>query len=237
MKNVSVILLATITIAFAGLADAAPKKRTRNANRIGPYGMGSIGQSNWTGDQSSAEAFVLEEFDTEADVPAEDVTLKTEENGIGYNFTFGYRFSRYFAAELGLAQFGSVASSGRAEEVNTSQGVVPVSIKVAFSAGGPMISGIGILPINEKFEFYGRLGYLFTTSKRELSSRVDGSRGGLFGSIKGDSQDLVVGVGAAYHFSQMYSVRLEYQKLTLGEAESTGEEDVNVISVGTVVRF
>ncbi len=50
MKNISVILLAVVTIAFAGLADAAPKKRTRNANRIGPYGMGAVGHSTWTGD-------------------------------------------------------------------------------------------------------------------------------------------------------------------------------------------
>ena len=52
MKNMSVILLAVITVAFAGLADAAPKKRTRNANRIGPYGMGALGHSTWTGDQA-----------------------------------------------------------------------------------------------------------------------------------------------------------------------------------------
>jgi opacity protein-like surface antigen len=236
MKKLSVILLAVITVAFAGLVDAAPKKRTRNANRIGPYGMGALGHSTWTGDQSSAEGFVLEEFAAFAGVPADEVTLKTEENDIGYNFTFGYRFSRYFAAELGLAQFGSVESSGHAD-AQTSQGPVPVTIKFAFSAGGPMFSAIGILPINEKFELYGRVGYLFTSSERELTSRVDGGRGNLFGSIKGDSQDVVLGVGGAYNVNQMYAVRLEYQKLELGEAGNTGEEEVNVVSLGMVVRF
>ena len=235
MKNISVILLAVVTIAFAGLADAAPKKRTRNANRIGPYGMGAVGHSTWTGDQSEAEAFVIGQFESN-EVPAEDVTVSTKENDLGYNFTFGYRFTRYLAAELGLAQFGSVESTGRAD-VDTGQGVVPVSIKVAFSAGGPMVSAIGILPLNDKFEFYGRLGYLFTSSERELSSRVNGERGGLIGSIKGDSQDVVLGVGAAYHVNQMYSMRLEYQKLTLGEANNTGEEDVNSLSLGLIVRF
>lgn len=236
MKKIPVILLAVITVAFAGLADAAPKKRTRNANRIGPYGMGAIGHSSWTNDQASAEAFVLDQFANAAEVPSEDVTLETEDNDIGYNFTFGYRFSRYFAAELGLAQYGSVESTGRAD-VDTDQGVVPVSIKVAFSAGGPMISAIGIVPLNEKFELYGRVGYLFTSSERELSSRVDGQRGGLIGGIKGDSQDLVLGAGAAYNVNQMYAVRLEYQKLELGEADVTGEEDLNVVSLGMVVRF
>ena len=58
-----------------------------------------------------------------------------------------------------------------------------------------------------------------------------------FGSIKGDSQDLVLGAGAAYNVNQMYAMRLEYQKLKLGEASNTGEEDLNVVSLGLVVRF
>ncbi len=66
---------------------------------------------------------------------------------------------------------------------------------------------------------------------------MNGERGGLIGSIKGDSQDVVLGVGAAYHVNQMYSMRLEYQKLTLGEANNTGEEDVNSLSLGLIVRF
>jgi opacity protein-like surface antigen len=234
MKKIPVVLLAAITLAVTGLAEAAPKKRTRNADRIGPYGMGAVGQSHWTGDQSGAEAFVLEQF-TDNDVPAEDVSIKTEENDLGYNFTVGYRFKRYFAAEIGLAQYGSVASTGRAD-VDTSQGIVPVSVKLAFSAGGPLISAIGIVPVNDTFELFGRVGYLFTSSEREIVQRVDGQASG-FGNAKGDSQDLVLGVGAAYNVNQMYAMRLEYQKLTLGESENTGEEDVNVISLGLVVRF
>lgn len=234
MKKIPVILLAAVTLAVTGLAEAAPKKRTRNADRIGPYGMGAVGQSNWTSDQSEAEDFVLSQF-TDNEVPAEDVSIKTEENDLGYNFTFGYRFTRYVAAEIGLAQYGSVTSTGRAD-VDTGQGIVPVSIKVAFSAGGPLISAIGIVPVNDKFEFFGRVGYLFTSSEREITQRVDGQTGG-FGSIKGDSQDLVLGAGAAYNVNQMYAMRLEYQKLKLGESGNTGEEDVNVISLGLVVRF
>jgi OmpA-OmpF porin, OOP family len=235
-KKISVVLLAVIAVGFAGLADAAPKKRNRNANRVGPYGMGALGYSSWTGDQSAAEDFVVSEFEDNG-IPGEDVTLKTEENDVGYNITFGYRFSRYFAAELGLAQFGSVETTGRAD-AETEDGTVPVGIKLGFSAGGPMLSAIGILPLNEKFELFGRLGYLFTSSERELTSRVDGQAGALFGSIKGDSQDVVLGVGASYNVNQVYSVRLEYQQIDkLGESDTAGEEDVNVISVGMLMRF
>lgn len=237
MKNVSVVLLAVFSLAFAALADAAPKKRTRNANRVGPYGMGFLGQSNWTSDQSANEQDLVDTLEsTEADI--QGLSTGTEDTSIGYNATFGYRFTRYLAAEIGLAQFGSLESTARADmDFNDGNGFVPVSLKLAFSAGGAMVSGIGILPINDKFEFFGRVGYMFTSSERELTSRVDGQRGG-FGSAKGDSQDLVLGVGAAWHFSQVYSARLEYQQIDeVGEENNSGLEELSVIGLGVVVRF
>lgn len=237
MKNLSVVLLAAFSLAFAALADAAPKKRTRNANRVGPYGMGFVGQSNWTSDQSQNELDLIDTLEsTEADI--QNLSTSSEDSDMGYNLTFGYRFTRYFAAELGLAQFGAVESVARADmDFNDGDGFVPVALKLSFSAGGPMVSALGILPINDKFEFFGRVGYLFTSSKRELTSRVDGQSGG-FGSIKGDSQDVVLGLGAAWHFNQVYSARLEYQRLgEVGEDNQTGVEELNVIGVGVVVRF
>lgn len=237
MKKLSVVLLVASSLAFAALADAAPKKRTRNANRVGPYGMGFIGQSNWTSDQSQNEADLVGTLeDSGADI--QNLSTSSEDSDMGYTLAFGYRFNRYLAAELGLAQFGSLESVARADmDFDDGNGFVPVSLKLSFSAGGPMVSALGILPINDQFEFFGRVGYLFTSSKRELTSRVDGQSGG-FGSARGDSQEMVLGVGAAWHFNQVYSARLEYQKLDeLGEENVTGLEDLNVIGLGVVVRF
>jgi opacity protein-like surface antigen len=235
MKNVSVVILAAVCVAFAAFAEAAPKKRTRNANRIGPYGMGAIGQSHWTSDQSENEQNLILTLE-DVNVPIQDISTSSTDSDIGYNATFGYRFTRYIAAEIGLAQFGSVESVARAN-MDFGDGLEPVSLKLAFTAGGPLISVMGILPLNDNFEFFGRAGYLFTSSERELSSRVSGQSGG-FGAAKGDSQDLVLGLGAAYHFNQVYSVRLEYQQLgEVGEEGSSGEEDLNVIGLGLVIRF
>ncbi len=235
MKNFPVVLLAVVSIAFAGFADAAPKKRTRNANRIGPYGMGMLSQSNWTSDQAGAEQFVVD-FLIDTENPVRNITTSSEEKDVGYNATFGYRFSRYFAAEVALAQFGEVSSTAESE-MDFGDGFEPTTLKMTFSAGGPMISGLGILPLNDHFEFFGRVGYLFASSERELTSRVSGDRGSL-GGIKGDSTDLVLGVGAAYHFNQVYSVRVEYQKIDeVGEEDNSGVEDLSVIGVGVVIRF
>jgi opacity protein-like surface antigen len=236
MKKIPVILVVALGFAFAGVAEAAtPKKRTRNANRVGPYGAALLGYSNYTGDQSESELELIDIL-TDTGAPFQNMTSSTENTDFGYQATFGYRFTRYFAAELALAQFGELKSTAKAD-MDFGQGFVPTSVSLSFATGGVLISAVGILPFNDKFEMYGRLGYLLTSSERELSSRVDGQSGG-FGSADGDSQDLVYGIGFAWHINQIYSIRSEFQQLDqIGQENRTGTEDLTVIGVGLIVRF
>jgi opacity protein-like surface antigen len=236
MKKISVILLVVLGVALAGFAEAAkPKKRTRNANRIGPYGGALVGYSMYSGETDDLEA-ALRQTLINSGAAIQNLSSSTEDTDIGYQAMFGYRFHRFFSAELSLAQFGSLSSTAKAD-MDFGDGFVPTSVKLSFTAGGPMISAIGILPIGDKFEFFGRLGYLFTSSEREFTSRIDGESGS-FGSSKGDSQDPVYGVGFAWHINQVYSIRGEFQKLdSLGEATRSGEEDVTVAGIGLTVRF
>lgn len=237
MKKLSVIVLVSLSVAFAAYAEAAtPKKRTRNANRIGPYGGALIGYSDYSNDQTASEERLIEILlDQNAPIQGE-LTSSSENTDIGYQAMFGYRFHRFFAAEFGLAQFGNVESTARGD-MDFGRGFVPTSVKFSFSAGGPILSAIGILPLNDKFELFARLGYMFTSTKREFSARVDGETAAA-GELKGDSQDPVYGVGFAWNINQVYSIRGEFQKLdSLGDANNTGEEDLTVIGLGLTIRF
>jgi hypothetical protein len=98
------------------------------------------------------------------------------------------------------------------------------------------MSVIGIFPFNDRFEVFGRAGYLFTSAEREILLRVDGETVA-FGSGKGDSQDLVLGAGLAFHFNVVYSLRLEYLKFDSLGADGSGTEDLNQYGLGLVVRF
>jgi len=236
VKKISVVLLVVFSILFAGFAEAAkPKKRTRNANRIGAYGGALVGYSMYSGDQSGFEEALRETLEN-ANADIRNLSSSTEDSDIGYQAMFGFRFTRYFAAEIGLAQFGTLSSTAKAE-LDFGDGFVPASVMLEFQAGGPIFSAVGILPIGDKFELFGRLGYLFTSAEREFTARVDGESGG-FGSAKGDSQDPVYGIGFAWNINQVYSIRGEFQKLdSLGEANRSGEEDLTVVGLGLIVRF
>jgi opacity protein-like surface antigen len=234
MKKVSVIVLVVVGLMFAAYAEAAkPKRRTRNSNRVGPYAGALIGMNNYTGDQSSAEDDLQSSFDG---VPTQNLSIGTDDKDVGFAAQFGYRFTRYLAAEFALAQYGDLRSSAHAD-IDLGDGFVPADIKLNFHTGGPMVSVLGILPLNDKFEFYGRAGMLFASSEREFIIKVDGDTSS-FGTAKGESTDLVYGIGAAWHVNQMFSVRAQFEKLDkIGDPHKTGTEDITSASIGLVVRF
>ena len=72
-----------------------------------------------------------------------------------------------------------------------------------------------------------------TSAERKFTSNIDGQSAG-FGSLKGDSQNPVYGLGFAWHINQMYSIRGEFQQLDgIGQASRTGQEDLTVIGLGS----
>jgi hypothetical protein len=238
MRKVAVIVLVVLGVAFAGLAEAAPKKRTRNQNRIGPYAAAFVGLTSYTGDQRDNEQ-TLQGILSDNNIPFQNVVASTDDSDFGYQLTFGYRFHRFIAAELGLVQYGKLVSSanGDLDFPDDGQGFLPANVELSFSVGGPLFSVLGLLPLNDKLELYGRVGYLFASSEREFSSRVNGENG-VTGSAKGDSQNLVYGAGVTWNINQMYSARGEYQILDgVGDKSRNGTEDLNVWSLGVIVRF
>jgi opacity protein-like surface antigen len=238
MKKVSVIVVAALGLMLAGYAEAAkPKKRTRNQNRVGPYGGLLVGNSKYDTDAVAAEAFLVD-FMEGTGAPIRNLTTSTEDTDIGYTASFGYRFTRYLAAELGLAQYGETPSRLRGEIIAEPGGdFLPFSTKISFAVGGPVFSAIGILPLGKKFEFYGRAGLLFASTQNDISIRIDGQNAGQ-GGAKSDSTEVVYGAGFAYNINQVYAIRLEHQRLTdVGEEDRSRTEDLDYTALGFIVRF
>lgn len=235
MKKFPVIAIVAVGMLFAGLAEAAPKKRTRNQNRIGPYAGAMVGQTTYTEDQSNNEQTLLDILEGN-NIPLDTTGVSTDDSDLGYHLAFGYRFHRYFAAEIALAQFGELSSKATGT-MDTPSGPQPASADFTFNVQGIVFSGLGILPLGEKFEVYGRVGWLFANSERQFSLRVGGQSGGSL-SAKGDSQDVLYGLGVAWNLNQVYTIRAEFQQLKdVGQSNRTGTEDLETIQVGLMMRF
>ena len=84
-------------------------------------------------------------------------SLKISNTGLAGRLAIGYQFSPYFAAELGYLRLANqkgkdYGSTGYAIGTKTlSQNALDVAAK-------------GILPINDKFNVYGKLGVAYLTS-------------------------------------------------------------------------
>jgi hypothetical protein len=135
---------------------------------------------------------------------AGEATLKDREAGIytdkkqtAYTGRVGYLMSRYLAIEaayydLGDYPFHDVVFG------------IPVSGSTKASSWGAAV--VGILPIAEVFEAYGRLGY----ARSELKASVSGA--GQSASDKSRDNEAYYGVGARYMFSPQMGVFAEWTK-------------------------
>src|SRR5690349_24221636 len=97
--------------------------------------------SDLSGDQSADEQSLIGILD-DAGVPFQNEKTSTEDTDLGYAASFGYRFNRYIAGELGLSQFGSLTSTLTADVdlPQDTSGFVPARFEYSFKVGGPVIS-------------------------------------------------------------------------------------------------
>ena len=122
----------------------------------------------------------------------------------------GYRFNRYVAAEGTYADWGEVSAANstgvRAEASQNSYGLAVV----------------GTLPLNERFELFGKAGFLMTSQE---TRRV----GATTSSVSRDETELHYGLGGRLLFTRNLGLR--------GEWENTDKLKVEMLSIGLEYRF
>jgi len=236
MKMFPVIALVAASLACASLAEAAPKKRSAGQNRVGPYVFGLAGVTTYSGSHDEQEQ-IMRDILTANDLPFQNLVSSTDDSDIGFQVGAGYRFGRYFAAEMAFAQFGELSTTASAE-VDYPQdeaGFEPSDLELKYDTGGPVFSAIGIFPFNEHFEIYGRVGLVFASFKRSFSSTVNGQT--LSGSARSDSQKPVYGAGLAWNINKVYSLRAEYEVINEIGDTGVGTEDLKIMGMQFSMRF
>lgn len=122
----------------------------------------------------------------------------------GFKVFGGYQFMKYLAAELEYVDGGTVDLG-------------PLDIDVS----GFNLSGVGILPLGEKFNLFAKLGMIFW----DASARGKGG-----GDDSGE--DFSWGIGGGYSFTDHFGVRVEYQGFEIEDSDT-----VDMISLGATWAF
>lgn len=183
---------------------------TVQAADTGFYIGGSFGQSKVSDFSSS---------DLNSILASEGITATstTDDKDTGWKAFAGYRIMKYLAVEGAYANLGEVS----ANIISTAPVAGTANVQVESEAW--TISALGILPLNDKFSLFGRLG--LNVWNIDASASGTGSGGATY-SDSDDGTGVVYGLGAAFHLTPNLNLRAEWERYDFDG------DDLDFMSVG-----
>ena len=147
-------------------------------------------------------------FSTEGDAPGTEINFDEGDNG--FKVFGGFRFVKFFGVEGSYVDLGSPD-----EDLDVPVGT---NLKVDLTAWDAY--AVGILPIGEVFEVFGKAGFIWWDADLDIS-------GTLSASDSDSGSDPAYGVGVAFRLGKLIAIRGEYERF---EIEDT--DNVSLTSVG-----
>jgi len=229
------VKLATPMIAAAALV-AGPAF----ADDSGFYVGTGAGWSQMSIPKSKATDAFIYAFD-EVGYPLESWSAKADESDIMWSAFAGYRFMKYVAVEAGYLDAGTASYTGKGTtlvfdgELNDNV-AIPVKGKIDWHATGWQASVLGIWPIADNWEIFGRLGGFYADVKADLRVSADGAVGKAHAS--GSSTEFLYGVGVDATFLDNWAARFEWLAVpSLGGSDTGGSGDWNGLQFSLLYQF
>jgi len=153
----------------------------------------------------------------------------------------GYRVGKHFAAEAAYADLGTLdyrTTSGPRILPTVNTGVptvvaIPVDPTIELAAKGTALSALGILPIGQRWDVFGRAGVFFANTKTKFGLATPFTV--TASAFPASSTDSVLGIGAEINAGDHLSVRLEYQRFV--DVGKETEVDVDVVGLTVLFRL
>lgn len=131
----------------------------------------------------------------------------------------GYRFSRNFALEGGLTAIGDST-------------IVYNNGSTTAEQGDARFLAVGILPLSQSFELFGKAGIGFHVAK------VTGTGAYANTYSKETTTNAILGFGGQFNINSRFGLRLQYENLGKAKSSSTDPgADISRISIGGVLNF
>ena len=156
--------------------------------------------------------------------------VSSADSGTGnyqWRLQLGYRFNDWLALEggyidLGKAKYNATYAGG--------------SAAAKWKAGGPDLAVLGILPVNDSFSLFGKLGVIDAKTKTKIAAT--GAAAAVSGKPSDTHAEPIYGLGAMYKLTDNAGLRLEYERVNnVGDSVKTGKADVDVVSLGLSYQF
>jgi OOP family OmpA-OmpF porin len=231
MKHTRLFAAATALVTFASMLPAA------QAAQPGFYVGGFYGQTKKQIDIAGFDTYATTQIfpNPAVQLTVESMSSTLDDGDAGYGFLGGYRFTPHFAVEGGYVDLGKVVYRANARGNITG---IPTDavLNVDTETSGITVSALGVWPLSYRWEVYGRAGALFSSNDFTLFYD-DVEQNPRRDEFSESDVDVLVGVGTSYNFLEIYDLRLEFQRIFDAGDETTGEADLDMISLGVTVVF
>lgn len=215
------------TALFASLALAAG---TATAAEDGFYVGAGVGYGSMSVDSQKIDRVI----DSELDPTGYFVDRSNVDDGASpWSAFVGYRFMKYVAVELGYIDLGNADYTGIVSDGLDTAG----RVKAQWEASGWPVTVLGIWPINNEWEVFGRVG-LFMGDVKLKAKAVDGNGDMLVrGNASNNSNEFIGGAGVNFNFLEKWTARAEWQAMPSLGNDDTGSGDWNNIQASILYRF
>lgn len=156
----------------------------------------------------------------------------SDERDPGVKALAGYRFNRHFAIEGGYAWLGEFQFSNQTSAPTA--GAVTADMRVI----GLFVDAVGLLPVGWGFTALAKVGVV--GSEVRITRTVTGQVApapGLGTTASADEANLKYGLGLQYELGARAAMRAEWERFVGLGSGQTGEVDLDVYSVGVMLRF
>jgi len=148
----------------------------------------------------------------DAAVTQEDDVAEFDSNATAYKAFIGFTFVKFVGFEASYVDLG------------TQEDEVFPGVDVSVDATAWDAYLVGILPLGDHFEIFGKAGVVVWDTSTSIS--------GISGDESDDGNDAAYGVGFKVKFAHFFGIRAEYERFDIEDTDA-----VDLASVGAEFRF
>jgi OOP family OmpA-OmpF porin len=176
-----------------------------------------------------------------SDSEGNTASIKGDFNGSDFGWTVyvGYDFNKYAAVELGYIDLGNPNDTVDKGSDDLGGGdTVSYKTDVDLSLGGMDLAVVGKVPLGDSWDLHAKVGVVWwspeVTWKHTDTYFTDGTVTDTYRVTykdRGDSTDLLVGVGASWKLNENIIFGLDWTHIELGTVTSISDTGSDVVSV------
>jgi OOP family OmpA-OmpF porin len=159
---------------------------------------------------------------------------KVDQNATPYQIFAGFRFLNYFAVELAYLNLGEATYKANIENGTT---LGDGAVKGTWSNDGVPLSFLGILPLGDRFDIFGRVGVYYGSTDLKIRGKDSSGQSVVTSSVDDNTTQFFGGVGADWNFPGNFTGRAEWQAMPSIGNDDVGSGNFNNFIFSLIYRF